>query len=184
MFRRPPRSTLFPYTTLFRSHDGTGHDDLFFGVPQHLVQAGLEIEEFGRAIEALHHRFERVLLVEKPVLVRPDDSFSRKSEFGCHGEEKASPALAGGSRGGRARVEGAFQEAIDVFCPLLHYKLLGNIPQPAGAGPPTSELDCVLERTYSEAVLRHVQRERPDLGVAELVVVAIRREGDGRTEVL
>src|SRR3712207_8146027 len=29
MIRRPPRSTLFPYTTLFRSHllgDGAGHD--------------------------------------------------------------------------------------------------------------------------------------------------------------
>src|SRR2546430_11363338 len=24
MIRRPPRSTLFPYTTLFRSHDSTG----------------------------------------------------------------------------------------------------------------------------------------------------------------
>src|SRR5258708_20052201 len=26
MIRRPPRSTLFPYTTLFRSRSGTGHD--------------------------------------------------------------------------------------------------------------------------------------------------------------
>src|SRR3989442_6405937 len=26
MIRRPPRSTLFPYTTLFRSLDGPGHD--------------------------------------------------------------------------------------------------------------------------------------------------------------
>src|SRR3712207_7046949 len=25
MIRRPPRSTLFPYTTLFRSHAGIGH---------------------------------------------------------------------------------------------------------------------------------------------------------------
>src|SRR5258708_22148255 len=25
MIRRPPRSTLFPYTTLFRSHGGHGH---------------------------------------------------------------------------------------------------------------------------------------------------------------
>src|SRR5688572_32604401 len=25
MIRRPPRSTLFPYTTLFRSEDGRGH---------------------------------------------------------------------------------------------------------------------------------------------------------------
>src|SRR3712207_8659640 len=27
MIRRPPRSTLFPYTTLFRSLAGTAHDD-------------------------------------------------------------------------------------------------------------------------------------------------------------
>src|SRR2546429_6265709 len=26
MIRRPPRSTLFPYTTLFRSHAGTGQN--------------------------------------------------------------------------------------------------------------------------------------------------------------
>src|SRR3989449_10693236 len=30
MIRRPPRSTLFPYTTLFRSHHG--------GAPEHLVE--------------------------------------------------------------------------------------------------------------------------------------------------
>src|SRR3712207_8083406 len=28
MIRRPPRSTLFPYTTLFRSHDGRDDDRL------------------------------------------------------------------------------------------------------------------------------------------------------------
>src|SRR2546429_2862796 len=34
MIRRPPRSTLFPYTTLFRSlHRWTGHDDVTFGFP-------------------------------------------------------------------------------------------------------------------------------------------------------
>src|SRR5260370_2775127 len=27
MIRRPPRSTLFPYTTLFRSHDQSGYRD-------------------------------------------------------------------------------------------------------------------------------------------------------------
>src|SRR5690349_24177842 len=27
MLRRPPRSTLFPYTTLFRSHDGCNQSD-------------------------------------------------------------------------------------------------------------------------------------------------------------
>src|SRR2546430_8068636 len=29
MIRRPPRSTLFPYTTLFRSHDLSGQPKLF-----------------------------------------------------------------------------------------------------------------------------------------------------------
>src|SRR2546425_8982307 len=31
MIRRPPRSTLFPYTTLFRSLDGQGGDEVFGG---------------------------------------------------------------------------------------------------------------------------------------------------------
>src|SRR3712207_6884720 len=42
MIRRPPRSTLFPYTTLFRSHAAllgrvelrVEHDDLVLGLPQ------------------------------------------------------------------------------------------------------------------------------------------------------
>src|SRR2546429_4651271 len=33
MIRRPPRSTLFPYTTLFRSHEHTDHCN---GLPQML----------------------------------------------------------------------------------------------------------------------------------------------------
>src|SRR3712207_7731048 len=36
MIRRPPRSTLFPYTTLFRSRRG-GHPDDVVGVGQHVV---------------------------------------------------------------------------------------------------------------------------------------------------
>src|SRR2546430_5681010 len=34
MIRRPPRSTLFPYTTLFRSSDTAGEDHLGFGARQ------------------------------------------------------------------------------------------------------------------------------------------------------
>src|SRR3712207_8138073 len=30
MIRRPPRSTLFPYTTLFRSFDADGRDDFLY----------------------------------------------------------------------------------------------------------------------------------------------------------
>src|ERR1035438_10806913 len=31
MIRRPPRSTLFPYTTLFRSPESRGHDQVIAG---------------------------------------------------------------------------------------------------------------------------------------------------------
>src|SRR2546422_8561254 len=38
MIRRPPRSTLFPYTTLFRSVDDEGVDLGFVGEPHQLPQ--------------------------------------------------------------------------------------------------------------------------------------------------
>src|SRR2546430_4344171 len=39
MIRRPPRSTLFPYTTLFRSHDRRGRTDPVLADP---VRAALQ----------------------------------------------------------------------------------------------------------------------------------------------
>src|SRR5256885_11220343 len=35
MIRRPPRSTLFPYTTLFRSHSGAAGQWLWWRLPTH-----------------------------------------------------------------------------------------------------------------------------------------------------
>src|SRR3712207_7912497 len=45
MIRRPPRSTLFPYTTLFRSTTGATVNDIFLaaaaeGVADHLMRRG------------------------------------------------------------------------------------------------------------------------------------------------
>src|SRR5689334_24392868 len=48
MLRRPPRSTLFPYTTLFRSVDGIDHE-------QHIETAFFE----GFDVRALFERFSR-----------------------------------------------------------------------------------------------------------------------------
>src|SRR5256885_10019899 len=41
MIRRPPRSTLFPYTTLFRSFGVTGLETAFASLYTHLVAPGL-----------------------------------------------------------------------------------------------------------------------------------------------
>src|SRR3712207_7700879 len=51
MIRRPPRSTLFPYTTLFRSHLAQIGDDGLHGV--------------GNAVHALRHHLIETILAGK-----------------------------------------------------------------------------------------------------------------------
>src|SRR5690349_22699298 len=54
MIRRPPRSTLFPYTTLFRSIAGeTGRKDLHHRYVQHLL-AVAPLDEQVRALAAMY----------------------------------------------------------------------------------------------------------------------------------
>src|SRR5438477_9334833 len=61
MLRRPPRSTLFPYTTLFRSLSGHGHfdmaayDNYFAGK---LEDVALDEKEMERALHAIEGRSE------------------------------------------------------------------------------------------------------------------------------
>src|SRR5256885_3217820 len=59
MIRRPPRSTLFPYTTLFRSHDEHFEwaDDLreFFGFDGRIVSDFAA--EFGKPVEVGFRKF-------------------------------------------------------------------------------------------------------------------------------
>src|SRR5437016_9701648 len=59
MLRRPPRSTLFPYTTLFRSHvrrddAGRAHDALLRG-----AHADHNRPRADRAVAVLHDRLDR-----------------------------------------------------------------------------------------------------------------------------
>src|SRR3712207_8649775 len=66
MIRRPPRSTLFPYTTLFRSLDlvGVGGDDLVdhrrdSGLVAHLGETALG-DDRGRVAALLHEHGEHL----------------------------------------------------------------------------------------------------------------------------
>src|SRR5687768_17887707 len=57
MIRRPPTSTLFPYTTLFRSHQhgpGTGRED----------RAGFDPAEPGARLRAAADRLPRIQLLD------------------------------------------------------------------------------------------------------------------------
>src|SRR3712207_8124551 len=56
MIRRPPRSTLFPYTTLFRSNEGTA---------------------WQYTLDALSRYFEQVLA--QPSAIQPEDEMAENS---------------------------------------------------------------------------------------------------------
>ena len=44
------------------------HDQRPLGVPQQLVQSGVEAQPLGRIVEPVHHRLERFLLVLEPLV--------------------------------------------------------------------------------------------------------------------
>src|SRR5437588_8051504 len=62
MIRRPPRSTLFPYTTLFRSAMGPSQ------IEHHIFQERLTLEEVEQCRHAEHS--QKIVLRERP---RSDD---------------------------------------------------------------------------------------------------------------
>src|SRR2546430_14553415 len=60
MIRRPPRSTLFPYTTLFRSHSYVARDRVFGDRQLQIlegVEAGLDLGDYGLFV--LAHGIDR-----------------------------------------------------------------------------------------------------------------------------
>src|SRR3989442_3973186 len=73
MIRRPPRSTLFPYTTLFRSHDASRADLLQMacdriraqGAPYTTVYAYMRSEEHTSELQSRPHLVCRLLLEKK-----------------------------------------------------------------------------------------------------------------------
>src|SRR2546425_13360210 len=59
MIRRPPRSTLFPYTTLFRSHVGVREEMVeLFGnrAPARAERQGMSLGKRALALQARRHR--------------------------------------------------------------------------------------------------------------------------------
>src|SRR5262249_6251174 len=65
-------------------HHRHGHGDLLLGVPKHLVQPWLQIQQLRGPIEPRHHGLKWVLLIEKAVFIRANNSISRESEIGGH----------------------------------------------------------------------------------------------------
>src|SRR2546422_7046693 len=62
MIRRPPRSPLFPYTTLFRSLDPADRHAAHLGLGRDVVDQGRDLVFLGH--EPAHHREQRRVLLD------------------------------------------------------------------------------------------------------------------------
>src|ERR1035438_10720498 len=65
IIRRPPRSTLFPYTTLFRSELATDDDDHFNHGHRRVAAVLARSEEHTSELQSLRHLVCRLLLENK-----------------------------------------------------------------------------------------------------------------------
>src|SRR2546427_6697671 len=86
MIRRPPRSTLFPYTTLFRSHDlvvRLGHGAV--SAPCNFIPVGAtwapRSEEHTSELQSQSNLVCRLLLEKKKILVHHDHSQTNNQFF-------------------------------------------------------------------------------------------------------
>src|SRR3989454_12042122 len=90
MIRRPPRSTLFPYTTLFRSRE-----DLSLGDPEAEPAERVEAAEAdGEVFDAEHQPYSD-LSQSVSGLKRP---FSTRTQNPCFCVSWSGPIVSGGSR--------------------------------------------------------------------------------------
>src|SRR5256885_16971212 len=66
MIRRPPRSTLFPYTTLFRSRAGSAHERTSRMNGERKLALFIDFENIARGVkEAQYKAFEIKLVLER-----------------------------------------------------------------------------------------------------------------------
>src|SRR6266550_5102967 len=77
MIRRPPRSTLFPYTTLFRS-DEQGSVNVHHLAGRRHVTAGVRSEEHTSELQSRLHLVCRLLLEKKK---QPDTSLTTSPSY-------------------------------------------------------------------------------------------------------
>src|SRR5690606_42102047 len=64
----PPQTTLFPYTTLFRSYDSTGQNEYNFGKPYSEETARTIDQEVSKLVEEQYARAKRILTENKDKL--------------------------------------------------------------------------------------------------------------------
>src|ERR1039458_2186003 len=125
MIRRPPRSTLFPYTTLFRSMDKVYHDNgLVAGLTQRGVRTYIRSEEHTAELQSLRHLVCRLLLEKNPT-------------DGCWHGLYATASGAAGWEPGRGRTDGRAGRRRSRPQPAHQKEPPPFVYRKAGSGDPT-----------------------------------------------
>src|SRR2546430_16272706 len=85
MIRRPPRSTLFPYTTLFRSHHDQGPSRPQDGLQLHALSEQYRSEEHTSELQSQSNLVCRLLLEKKKQSLSPIKTarLPDSSGYGC-----------------------------------------------------------------------------------------------------
>src|SRR3712207_8428230 len=81
MIRRPPRSTLFPYTTLFRSRQPLNGAIVTVSISDLLHQTDAQRERYARDVRARVHELYERLGIRFPVYVMVTRSEEHTSEL-------------------------------------------------------------------------------------------------------
>src|SRR5258705_10210798 len=92
MIRRPPRSTLFPYTTLFRSDQRPNHLRLVPpGADRYRAAARYRSEEHTSELQSLRHLVCRLLLEKKKKNKTKDKNrYDIHAHIGIDNDERGS----------------------------------------------------------------------------------------------
>src|SRR3954465_3315783 len=124
MIRRPPRSTLFPYTTLFRSAVLTNHDvvrrEIAHGTAV-LVEDGRS-EEHTSELQSHDNLVCRLLLEKKELAAASPGPHTRRAPPSAGGNRQDA---GGTSRDGEAAAWGRGAARVPVFSEVFFFKRRG-----------------------------------------------------------
>src|SRR5256885_5015088 len=85
MIRRPPRSTLFPYTTLFRSDLlAAAVDQVFLAPLDHIAPGRMQPHQVARAVEAVGRELPGVVFRNAEIAAQRSEEHTSELQSPCN----------------------------------------------------------------------------------------------------
>src|SRR2546421_4355653 len=202
MIRRPPRSTLFPYTTLFRSRPQLRHDR---GAESACRSGRGQAEDGRRCAQEIRHRcrqagpdermsqvvvpdigdFKEVEVIE--VLVKPGDAVSKEQSLITLESDKATMEIPSPAAGVVKELKVKMGDKVSQGTPILLLDEKGNGEAPPGKSKPESparKAETPVQKAPAPATASVETVPVPDIGdfkEVEVIEVLV-KPGDAVTK--